>query len=345
MKNKISEKDLYIKQKKELNFLILIFFTMLVLYFALRDNFDEIISQITNMNIIYLLCALLCLVIFWVFRSYPMYTFCKKIKKDFKYSSSFQLTLRTQFFNAVTPFATGGQPYQIYYLKQSGISFASSTSIVLENFIVYQIALVALGIIALITNKVFHIFTKVYILQKLVAIGFIMNTVIIVVMFVLAFSKKISKFLINVAITILTKLHIVKNKEEKLEKWNNAIFNFNSSAKLLLKDRKMFLFNILCNFIALCSIYLVPLFLLYSMGNFSAFTPGIGIVTSAYIMIIGSFVPIPGGTGGLEFGFVQFYGNFVFGSTLSAMMLVWRFITYYLGMIVGAIVLNIKRVK
>ena len=81
------------------------------------------------------------------------------------------------------------------------------------------------------------------------------------------------------------------------------------------------------------------------MGNFNAFSAGTAIVTSAYIMIIGSFVPIPGATGGLEFGFVQLYGNFIGGSQLSAMMIVWRFITYYFGMIVGAIALNIKKVK
>ena len=142
------------KAKKELNILVLIFITILVLYFSLKDNFSESINQIFTMNIWYLLIAFGLLMLFWIFRSYPMYTFCKKINKDFKYSSSFQLTLRTQFFNAVTPFATGGQPYQIYYLKQAGIDYASSTSVVLENFIVYQIALVTLGLVALITSKV-----------------------------------------------------------------------------------------------------------------------------------------------------------------------------------------------
>ena len=112
------------------------------------------------MNIWYLLVAFLLLFLFWIFRTYPMYIFCKKINKDFKYTSAFQLTLRTQFFNAVTPFATGGQPYQIYYLKQSGLSYASSTSVVLENFIVYQIALVILGILALIANTTLHILIK-----------------------------------------------------------------------------------------------------------------------------------------------------------------------------------------
>ena len=152
--------------KKLSNIIILIIITVLVLYFSLKDNFNETMHQIFTMNIWYLLISFLLLFIFWIFRTYPMYIFCKKVNKDFKYLSAFQLTLRTQFFNAVTPFATGGQPYQIYYLKQSGINYATSISIVLENFIVYQIALVSLGIFALIANNIFHIFTNAYILQN-----------------------------------------------------------------------------------------------------------------------------------------------------------------------------------
>lgn len=331
--------------KKKLNIIILVIITALVLYFSLKDDFSSIVNQILTMNIWYLLIAFVLLFLFWIFRSYPMYSFCKKINKDFKFRSAFQLVLRTQFFNAITPFATGGQPYQIYYLKQAGIDYASSTSVVLENFIVYQIALVILGLIALISNNIFHIFNKVYLLQKLIALGFILNTLVIVVMFVVAFSKKLNKKLIDFGINILTKLHIVKNKEETLKKWELNINRFHKSAKVLLKDKKTFITNILYNFIALCCLYLIPLFVLYSMGDFNAFSSGVAIITSAYIMIIGSFVPIPGGTGGLEYGFVQFYGNFITGSKLSAMMLVWRFITYYFGMIVGAIALNIKKVK
>jgi len=333
------------KINKKINIIILIIITILVLFFSLKDNFKETITQIFTMNIWYLLIAFILLILFWIFRTYPMYSFCKKINKDFKYLSALQLTLRTQFFNAVTPFATGGQPYQIYFLKTVGIDYASSTSVVLENFIVYQIALVTLGIFALISNQMFHIFSKNQLLQNLITIGFITNALVIIIMFVIAFSKKMNKFFVGIGIKILTKLRIVKDKEKKLKKWDENINRFHQSAKILLEDKKTFILNIVYNFIALCCLYLIPLFVLYAMGNFNAFNAGIAIVTSAYIMIIGSFVPIPGATGGLEFGFVQFYGNFITGSKLSAMMLVWRFITYYFGMIVGAIALNTKKVK
>ena len=75
------------------------------------------------------------------------------------------------------------------------------------------------------------------------------------------------------------------------------------------------------------------------MGNFD-----INVIetisASAYVLIIGAFVPIPGGSGGIEYGFMQFFGNFVKGPVLSASLLVWRFITYYSGIILGAITIN-----
>ena len=333
------------KLNKKFNIVILIVVTLLVLYFSLKDNFKEVINQIANMNKWYLLVAFTLLLIFYLFKSLSMYSFCKKMNRDFKFRESIQLILRTQFFNAVTPFATGGQPYQIYYLKKCGIDYASSTGIVLQNFIVYQIALVLLGLVALFVNQIFDLFEGSKLLARLIALGFIINTVVIVIMFMVAFSKKMNKRIIGFGINLLTKLKIVKNKEEKLKEWDTNINNFYASAKKLLDDKKTFIGNIVFNFFALCTHYMIPLFILYAMGEFNAVNVGISIVASAYVMIIGSFVPIPGGTGGLEYGFVTFFGNFITGSKLSALMLVWRFITYYFSMILGAIALNIKKVK
>ena len=69
------------------------------------------------------------------------------------------------------------------------------------------------------------------------------------------------------------------------------------------------------------------------------------IVASAYVMIIGSFIPIPGGTGGVEYGFIFFYNYLIKGSIVNALMLIWRFISYYLGMIFGGIALSLYRKK
>ena len=333
------------KKNKKFNIVVLILVTLLVLYFSLKDNFNEIMSQILGMNIWYLLIALIVMFLSLLFRGLSIYLFSKKINKKFKFIQSIQLILRAQFFNAITPFSAGGQPYQIYYLKKCDIGYASATSIVLQNFIVYQIALVLLGLVALITNQALNIFEGSKLLARLIAIGFIINTVVIVVMFLVAFSKRMNKKIIGFGIKVLTKFKLVKNKEEKLKEWDININNFHKSASRLLQDKKTFILNIVFNFLGICALYIIPLFILYSMGEFKLVNGFIAIIASAYVMLIGSYVPIPGGTGGLEFGFMMFYGNFIAGSKLPALMLMWRFITYYFSMILGAIALNIKKVE
>lgn len=333
------------KLKKGINIVILVLITSLVLYLSLKDNFKAIINQILNINIIWLIIAFLLLFIYWLLRSLAIHTFVKMVKPKARYFNSFILMLRTQFVNAVTPFATGGQPYQIYYLKKSDISITDSTVIIVENFIVYQIALVTLGLIALFSNMFMHIFKENNLLSHLIAIGFFMNTIVIVVLFIVSFGKKLNKVLINIGITILTKLHIVKDRQKQLDKWNEKINNFHESASVLLKHKKYFIKTIIYNFIALICLYLIPLIVLFSFGKYHNINVYETIVTSAYVMLIGSFVPIPGGSGGLEYGFVAFYGTFISGSLLSAVMLVWRFITYYFGMIIGAFAFYIKKVK
>ena len=56
---------------------------------------------------------------------------------------------------------------------------------------------------------------------------------------------------------------------------------------------------------------------------------------------MGCYVPIPGATGGMEFGFIGFFRNFITGNKLHALLIIWRFLTYYLPTILGSIIYNI----
>lgn len=330
------------KNKKNIiNFLILGLITALVLYFSLKDNFHEIMTQILGLNIFWLLIAVLLLFLYWGFRAFSIHSVIVKFKKEYTIKQSLKLTLVTQFFNAVTPFATGGQPFQVYALKKDGIGITSGTNIIMQNFIVYQVALVLLGILAVGYNGIFHVFKSAVILKHLVTIGFLINTLVVVFLFLIAFGKRFNTFVIDKAIKILDKLHLVKDKEAKLKEWNQYIANFHTGAKKLLQDKKTFFITTLANFISLICLYLVPLAVLYGMGNYDTNIITC-VVASSYTMLMGAFVPIPGGTGGLEYGYMKFFGELVKGPVLNASMLLWRGITYYLGLIVGAIALNIK---
>lgn len=329
-------------KKSVLNIILLVAITGLVLYFSLKDDFDNIIHEILTLNPLWFLVAVFFVVCYWLFKAIEVHQVICDFKPDYSFKQTLRLMLSTQFFNAITPFASGGQPFQIYMLSKSGVKLTDSTNIIIQNFIVYQIPLVFLGVVALISNHFGHFYKEVHLLKYLVTLGFIINTAVIIGLFIVAFAKKINKKIMRAIIYILSKLRIVKNKEQKQQEFEEYINRFHAGAKLLMQDKKQFISSILYNLVALICLYLIPLALLFAMGDYGSMNIFQVLVTSAYVMLIGSFVPIPGGTGGLEYGFIAFFGNFIVGSKLNAVMLLWRAITYYLGLIVGAVAFNIK---
>lgn len=330
--------------KRVISFIIIAIITSLVLYYSLKDDYKNIIHEIKTINKLWFLVAFIMMFMYWMIKALVRKKLVSKFNKKYKFIDSFKLSLELNFFNGVTPFATGGEPYEVYSLTKHGIKGTDSTNIMIQNFITYQIALVLLGMIAIITNQFVHIFPSGF-LTYLITIGFTINFLVIVFLFVITFGKKIDKFIMKIIVFILSKFKIVKNKENTLEKFHNYLEEFHEGATILLKDKKTFIKMIMLQFLSLSIFYLIPLILLYGMGDYSSLNGYESIIISAYVMLIGSFVPIPGGTGGLEYGFIAFYGNFIKGSKLNAIMLLWRFITYYFGIMLGAIVLNFKRKK
>lgn len=330
--------------KRVISFIIIAIITSLVLYFSLKDDYKNIIHEIKTINKLWFLVAFIMMFMYWLIKALVRKKLVSKFNKNYKFIDSFKLSLELNFFNGVTPFATGGEPYEVYSLTKHGIKGTDSTNIMIQNFITYQMALVLLGIIAIITNQFVHIFPSGF-LTYLITIGFTINFFVIVFLFVITFGKKIDKFIMKIIVFILSKFKIVKNKENTLEKFHNYLEEFHEGATILLKDKKTFIKMIMLQLLSLSIFYLIPLILLYGMGDYSSLNGYKSIIISAYVMLIGSFVPIPGGTGGLEYGFIAFYGNFIKGSKLNAIMLLWRFITYYFGIMLGAIVLNFKRKK
>lgn len=258
-------------------------------------------------------------------------------KEKLSLKESIKQNLIAQFFNGITPFQTGGEPMEIYMLTECGISLSKATNYKVQGFIFYQIALVLCGISAIGYNYIFKLFPKVKILQNLVLIGFIINIIIAIVL-ILSYSKKIVDKLSKLAIKISKSLKL-KVKEETIE---NKFKEYYEASKELKKDKKKIIIGIVLNILSLLSLYITPLFILLSFNNHDVSIIET-LVSSAYVYLIGAFIPIPGASGGIEYGFTRFFGVFLNSGLVSATLLVWRAITYYLGIIIGAIVFNFHK--
>jgi len=324
------------------NTLILLLITIMVLFFILKDNIDNIIKTISTMNYLYVLIAILFYFISIILKAYVVYKTIND-KEKLNLLEAIKHNLITQFFNGITPFSTGGQPMEIYMLTEHNIKTSYATNVTIQNFVFYQTALVILGTIAVGYNAMFHLFPNNSILKNLVIIGFLINILIAIGLVMITFSKKLTQKIIHLIIKILAKLNIVKEYSIKIQQWDDKVKDFHISAKALYKRKKLFFGGVFINIISLCCLYIIPLFILYGFGNFNSLNILQTVTSSAYVLIIGSFVPIPGASGGIEYGFLKFYGNFIPQTTLSATLLIWRFITYYLGMIIGAVIFSLEK--
>lgn len=326
--------------KDKISVLVLLLLTIIVLYFSLKDDFNSVIYELKTANILWILVAVLLTICYYTLASLGLHRIIKKYNKNFTLFETIKLKFKTKFFDAITPTSTGGQPYQIYSLKSNGISVLDSTNICLQNFFCYQIALVLIGIIAVVSNQFLHLFPHDHFLRILVSIGFLINLLIACFLFLIAFTKKINKYIYRKIINLAVKLHLVKDVKKVNKAYDEYVENIKRGTTSLMANKKEFLLIIFYNFFGLCLNYLIPIAILYSTGDYSSFGLFECIIACAYVFLMGSFIPLPGGAGGIEYGFVAFFGNFLKGSKLTALMLIWRFVTYYLVMIIGGIVLN-----
>lgn len=333
------------KKKIYINLITIIVVVALVLIVSLNYDFDSIMYHIVNMNIFWFIVAIIVMMISRLIIGICSYMMVKINGEHVSIWKMIQINYIIPFFHGITPFSGGGQPMEIYYLHNEEISKTKSTNIVLQNFILFQSALIILSTIALLYNRLFNLFPSDSVMRSLVTLGFIINFLVLLFSYMLSFSKRVNKFILNKGISFLSKIKIIKNVDTTREKLNNYINKFYTSAAFLKKQKGKVVMVLLLNVISLIVQYSVPYVVAIGMGvsNIS-FLPI--VVATTYVMLIGSFVPIPGGTGGIEYGFVYFMGYIIDETGLvTAIMLIWRLISYYFSMVIGAITLIFYRKK
>ena len=315
------------------NILIILVISLFIMYLLLKDNFNEIMANLLKANILFLLIALLLMILNVLFQSFSMHQYLKIIEPNYKFKDTFVLMFSALFFNAVTPFSSGGQPFQVYILNKQKIDVSRSTNALIQNFLSYQIALIIMGVLAIIINSFLNIIPNTSLLRHIVIIGFIVNVLVLAFILYLSKAKSLNTKLFNKILNFIFKF--IKNKEGLKNKINDKIDEFYNANEYYKANKFLLVKTILLNCMSLLFLYSIPVFIFYSIGqNINLID---SIVCSSYTFFIGSFVPIPGGTGGLEYAFLEFFRVFASSAIISTCMILWRFITYYLSMILGAI--------
>ena len=332
-------------KKYKLNIILLVIVSFVVVFFSLKDDFNGAMNYFKNMNYLWVLVAIAFIILNIFFQSLSQYRFLKEVKPDYKFSSCFKLMCMAMFFNAITPFSTGGQPFEMYLLSKEGIKVSDSFNALLQNFITYQFGLILTSTVVIILNLIFKIIPDSLLLEKIVLIGYFVNVIVMAAIIFISRAKKANTKIFSKIFNFIFSFKFIKNKEEKKASFLKYLDDFYNSTAIMKNNKKNTILSFIYNLMGLWILYIIPVFVFYAFGHFKlSFTES--FISSSFTYLIGSFVPIPGATGGLEYGFMDFFKIYIAdGAMLSAGMLLWRLITYYFSMVLGGIVLITYRRK
>ena len=318
---------------------------IIVFYIVVKDDYENILNNLAKCNKLFILISIMLIFAYYFMKALALYKIVKEHKKDIRFRQILKQTLITQFFNGITPFSTGGQPMQVYMLKNSGVKLSNATNIIIQDFLMYQLALISVGIFALVVNICFP-FMKISVeIVTLIVIGFIINIAIGLGLLFISFSKRFNDFVGKLIIKLGSKVKIVKDKENTIKEWEVRLDEFHESAQIFKKKKKLFIECYVLNTFGLIAYYIIPFFVFISFGEEISIGITTVITSSAFVLIIGNFVPIPGGSGGIEYAFFLIFGSFLPDRLISSALIIWRFITYYLGILIGAIALGLYKGK
>ncbi len=324
---------------------ILISIIVFVIIFNFND-FNETIDEIANLNQAYIGWGVLCIIIYLAIWPLSLCLISKVNKTNSKFIDSYLIGGSEHFFNAITPFSSGGQPIQIYLYHQGGINVAQSTSMIMSNFIAFLISTNIFAVASLFYYGRFsYNFTSAT--RWMIILGFVMNLFTLVFIILMATCKFIANFFTK-CLKVLSKIKFIgKYIEKGIPTFEKYCENVQAASKQIISHKKAFIGAIILRGISLLFYYAVPFFIL------KALDVEIGIKEIPFIILASSFaittmvwVPTPGGMGGIEFAFTTIFATFTNVTNSKALtgMVCWRFLTYYLLMILSFIMYIIYKI-
>lgn len=239
------------------------------------------------------------------------------------------------FFSCVTPSATGGQPMQIYFMKKEDIPVPIATVILLVVTITYKFVLVVVGIgLWLFAGG----FLAEYVAEArwVFYLGILLNVGCVILMCVVVFHPSFAKKTLILGAKLLERIHILKHKEERLDKIERSMNHYHEAAEFMSSHlgmiARVFVITVVQRFAMFAVTYFVyRAFSLNSMNFFEV------MFLQAVISVSVDMLPLPGGMGISEGLFMVIFKK-VFGEALLIPGLILsRGLGYYSELFLSAI--------
>ena len=304
-------------------------------------NFENIGSFLADCKPWYIVAAVACMLASILFEGLALFVIARRLGHKSKFHSSLAYGTADIYYSALTPSASGGQPASLYYMCRDGMSGGIAGFTLVLNLLAYSAAIVIMGVFAFIMRPGIFSGTTNAFAQTLIIIGFVMHILLLgFVMVCILWSKALLK-IGNGIIKLGTKMKIVKKPDKWLARWSGVVDKYRSSRDIIKSHPILFFVSLILNLAQRVSYVLIPCLLCLGTNNISTVLEADVAAPSildlfcmqTFVWLGYNSVPLPGGTGGFEFMYLNVYGEFYKKSFVLSAMMVSRSLSYYLRFI------------
>lgn len=334
--------------------IILVAFSFTAYTLLTDDNLGLVLNAFSEANILIIGLIFLIMTIVILVESTILYILARLYTTRYTLRKGIGNYFIGAFFSHITPSSSGGQFAQAYTFKQQGIELANAASILVMHFLLYQIAQVFFGALALIFR--FDVFslnalpitigTFSFSIIDISLIGFAINFLIIFGILILAKSKFIHNVVIASMVSFLGFIKIIKKPKLVNENLKIQIENFGIELRRLQSNTAVTVVLLILFFLRMTLTNSLPYFSAMAIPSIDLSNTNIfdSVFMTAYLNVIVNFAPLPGAVGFSEFFFSYlFQGLFGGYSQTIAPQLIWRGVTFYYTLIVGSFVVLFYR--
>ncbi len=279
-------------------------------------------------------------ILFMVFRDIGYIIRIKILSdNDFSWLQAFRVIMLWEFTSAITPSAVGGTGLAIIFVNKEGISIGRSSAIVMAtSFLdeIYFILMFPLLILFLNANKLFFVENGLSLTNEFFYFAVIGYSIKFIYILFLSYGLFKNPQSIKKLLMAIFSLRFLKRWKPGAEKAGNEIIE--SSKELRNKKFLFWLKTFAATAFSWTSRYWVvnALFLAFFVVDDHILLFARQLVM--WIMMLVS--PTPGGSGFTEFVFTEYLGDFLpqIGGIAIVMATLWRLITYYPYLFIGAVI-------
>ncbi len=327
-------------KKKIFNFCFIAFSSLILIYILTKSSdISSIYDVLKHIKLQYILIAIGCLFIFWLLEAYMIFKLILKFTDKKGNLETFWLALKTtlvgQYYSNITPGASGGQPVQLYIMKDENVPLSEGTAILVEKFLLFQVG-VTIYSLALAIYKLKTLVGFSNSATWFVMVGLLVNVLMILCIWLISIKPKFIRNVIGFIINFLAKCRIIKDLSKAQNDFEEFVKNYEISIKKM-KNNKILTFKLFALTFVQLTLFFSITYFIYKSFNLSGNGIFEIICLQAFVYMSVSFVPIPGTIGASEMGFMLLLGNVFSKNVIGAAILLWRGISYYFSLIFSGI--------